>query len=176
MIIDEVITFRLGVGGLHQSYGVTPDLVTLGKVIGGGFPVGAVGGRASVMKMFNPTEARPIGWGGTFSANPMSMTAGLVALQEYAEPQVSRLNALGDSLRERLTTLGIAVTGSGSLSRIREEVDLGVLWWELYQTGVLAGTNGLLALSTPMTDHDVVTIADAVAAAVSCTKRRDIGA
>jgi len=59
MIVDEVITFRLATGGLHQQYGIEPDLVTLGKVIGGGFPVGAVGGRRDVMAIFDPLAERP---------------------------------------------------------------------------------------------------------------------
>jgi glutamate-1-semialdehyde 2,1-aminomutase len=174
MIVDEVITFRLGVGGLHRSYGVEPDLVTLGKVIGGGFPVGAVGGRRDVMDVFDPAGSRSVGWGGTFSANPITMTAGLAALHTYGDAEVAALNGRGDSLRRRLTDLGVAVSGRGSLSRIRESVDLGALWWRLYQAGVMAGTNGLLALSTPMTDDDVATIADAVATAVSQTRNQEV--
>lgn len=174
MIVDEVITFRLGVGGLHSTYEIEPDLVTLGKVIGGGFPVGALGGRAEVMDVFNPTASRSVGWGGTFSANPITMTAGLVALQHYGAEQVAALNRLGDDLRARLTSLGVAVSGRGSLSRIRESVDPGELWWRLYQSGVMAGTNGLLALSTPMTNDDVVLIADAVATAVAQIKNQEV--
>lgn len=174
MIVDEVITFRLGFGGFHRTYDVKPDLVTLGKVIGGGFPVGALGGRSDVMDVFNPTEARPVGWGGTFSANPVTMTAGLVALQQFDAEQVAALNSLGDDLRTRLVSHGIAVSGRGSLSRIREQVDPGELWWHLYQSGVMAGTNGLLALSTPMTNDDVDLIADAVVAAVAQMKNQEV--
>jgi glutamate-1-semialdehyde 2,1-aminomutase len=154
LAVDEVITFRLGVGGLHQSYGISPDLVSLGKVIGGGFPVGAVGGRADVLGAFSPLGHGPVGWGGTFSANPVTMAAGLVALRRFAEVDVARLNAEGDRLRSQLVEAGLTVNGYGSLLRVMVE-DTTATWWRLYEAGVLAGTNGLLALSTAMTD-DVV--------------------
>ena len=173
MIVDEVITFRLGRGGLHSQYGIHPDLVTLGKVIGGGFPVGAVGGSDDVMGVFDPLRHRNVGWGGTFSANPVSMTAGLVALEDFDGDQIEVLNARGTELRAQLRAYGVAVSGYGSLSQIREAVDLKVLWWEMYRAGVLAGTNGLLALSTPMRDEDIDTIARAVSGAVSIVQSKE---
>jgi glutamate-1-semialdehyde 2,1-aminomutase len=154
LAVDEVITFRLGVGGLHQSYGISPDLVSLGKVIGGGFPVGAVGGRADVLSAFSPLGDGPVGWGGTFSANPVTLAAGLVALRRFPEADVARLNSTGDRLRSLLVEAGLDVNGYGSLLRVMVE-DTTATWWRLYEAGVLAGTNGLLALSTAMTD-DVV--------------------
>jgi glutamate-1-semialdehyde 2,1-aminomutase len=173
LIVDEVITFRLGLAGLHRQYGINPDLVTLGKVIGGGFPVGAVGGRLDVMAVFDPLRDRHIGWGGTFSANPVTMTAGLVALEDFDADQIEHLNARGADLRGRLTAAGVSVSGCGSLLQIREGVDIKELWWELYRAGVLAGTNGLLALSTPMSDGDIDTIAEAVSYAVMVMKSRE---
>ena len=173
LIVDEVITFRLAVGGLHTEYAVEPDLVTLGKVIGGGFPVGAVGGTEEVMNVFDPQGSAHVGWGGTFSANPVSMTAGLVALEYLDASAVERLNELGNMLRRLLRAEGVAVNGFGSLSQIREELDLKRLWWELYLEGVLAGTNGLLALSTPMTDDDVRLIATTVATVISAARQRN---
>ncbi|MDT4937339.1 MAG: glutamate-semialdehyde -aminomutase [Pseudonocardiales bacterium] len=173
LIVDEVITFRLATGGLHKHYGVEPDLITLGKVIGGGFPVGAVGGTRDVMSIFDPLADRSVGWGGTFSANPVSMTAGLVALRAFGPDQIERLNRQGDDLRVALVSAGVAVSGHGSLARIRESVDPKELWWALYGAGVLAGTNGLLALSTPMSDDDVRQIADGVTSAVSRVKNKE---
>lgn len=164
--VDEVITFRLTEGGLHASYGVAPDLVTLGKVIGGGFPAGAVGGTADVMSVFDPGCRDAVGWGGTYSANPVSMVAGLGALREYGSAQIERLNRLGDALRERLSGAGVAVHGRGSLIRITEDMDLPALWWELYGAGVLAGTNGLLSLSTPMGNEEIEQVERAVVTAV----------
>jgi len=159
LAVDEVITFRLGVGGFHQSYGVSPDLVSLGKVIGGGFPVGAVGGRADVLAAFSPLGDGPVGWGGTFSANPVTMAAGMVALRRFAEVDVAALNAKGDRLRGQLVDAGLTVNGHGSLLRVMVD-DTAATWWRLYEAGVLAGTNGLLALSTAMTD-DVVDLVGA---------------
>lgn len=154
LAVDEVISFRLGEGGLHRDYGLVPDLVSLGKIIGGGFPVGAVGGRADVLDAFSPLGCGPVTWGGTFSANPVTMAAGLVALQRFSGSVIDDLNARGDGLRRRLSDAGVRVHGRGSLLRLHVE-DATATWWRLYEAGVLAGTNGLLALSTVMTDEDV---------------------
>ncbi|TQK30625.1 aminotransferase class III-fold pyridoxal phosphate-dependent enzyme [Arthrobacter sp. SLBN-53] len=161
LTIDEVITFRLGVGGLHHQYGVTPDLVSLGKVIGGGYPVGAVGGRAEVLKSFSPLDDGSVAWGGTFSANPVTMAAGMAALRRFDACEVAELNARGDELRRRLSATGLAVNGRGSLLRLLVE-DVQRTWWRLYEAGVLAGTNGLLALSTAMSDGDIEQIEQGV--------------
>jgi glutamate-1-semialdehyde 2,1-aminomutase len=168
MIIDEVITLRLEAGGLHQRYGVEPDLVTVGKVIGGGFPVGGVGGRSEVLDSFSPLTQGAVSWGGTFSANPVTMRTGAAALRMFDAAQVAALNARGDRLRSELTDQGVAVSGSGSLVRLLLD-DATQTWWRLYERGVLAGTNGLLALSTAMTDDDVDAVRDAVVDALAVT-------
>jgi glutamate-1-semialdehyde 2,1-aminomutase len=170
LIVDEVISFRLRRGGLQSAYAVAPDLVTTGKVIGGGFPVGAVGGTTEVMSVFDPQVGHGVAWGGTFSANPVSMAAGLAALETFDGPAIQRLNELGDHLRTELTGRGVAATGSGSLVRLREDVDPTALWWELYHRGVLAGTNGLLALSTPMTTADAERVVQTVEASVAAVR------
>jgi glutamate-1-semialdehyde 2,1-aminomutase len=163
LAVDEVITFRLEPGGLHARYGLQPDLVSLGKVIGGGFPVGAVGGSAELLSSFSPLADGPVAWGGTFSANPVTMAAGMVALRRFGTESINNLNACGDALRSRLTEHGVTAHGSGSLIRLIVDHP-GATWWELYRAGVLAGTNGLLALSTAMTDEHVTAIGDAVIA------------
>ena len=82
MIADEIISFRLGYHGASHRFGIVPDLITLGKIIGCGFPVGAVGGSADVMSVFDPTTGKPrVPHGGTFNANPGTMAAGLAAMQ-----------------------------------------------------------------------------------------------
>jgi glutamate-1-semialdehyde 2,1-aminomutase len=104
LIWDEVITgFRVGGLGCAQSkYDITPDLTTFGKIIGGGFPVGAIGGRTDVMEHFTPTG--DVFQAGTFSGHPVTMAAGLETLQYAAEHDVyEHVNALGDRLREELT-------------------------------------------------------------------------
>ncbi len=73
VIVDEVITFRLGVAGLQSAYGLAPDLTVLAKIIGGGFPVGAAGGRADFMACFDPGRSEPIHWGGTFSGQSLAL-------------------------------------------------------------------------------------------------------
>jgi glutamate-1-semialdehyde 2,1-aminomutase len=166
LVVDEVITLRVAMGGMHASYGITPDLVTVGKIMGGGFPVGAVGGRTDVMAVFDPLDPNPVTFGGTFSANPVTMVAGRVALEHFAVADVDRLNELGGRFRSGLQELGIAVSGFGSLTRLQVDQDATRLWWSMYQQGVLAGAGTLMALSTPMTSDDVDTAVRRVAAAV----------
>lgn len=161
LAVDEVITFRLTIGGLHGEYDLDPDLISLGKIIGGGFPVGAVGGRDDLMAAFDPRTVDAVSWGGTFSANPVTMAAGAAALRQYGNDEIARLNGAGDSLRTRILDAGIAVNGSGSLLRLFA-TDVAALWWALYERGVLVGTNGLIALSTAMADEHLVRIEDAI--------------
>jgi glutamate-1-semialdehyde 2,1-aminomutase len=152
LVIDEVITFRLAPGGLQSLYGVEGDLIALGKMIGGGFPVGAVGGRAAFMDVFDPRRPDAVAHGGTFSANPVTMRAGLAALQAFQLADIQRINALGDRLREGLRERGWSVTGQGSLLQIGSQ-DPTALWWRLYEAGVLIAGNGLVCISTPMDER-----------------------
>jgi glutamate-1-semialdehyde 2,1-aminomutase len=163
LIQDEVLTFRIARGGLHSLYGIRPDLVTLGKLIGGGLPVGAVGGREDVMAHFDPRRDGAVGHGGTFSANPVTLRAGLAALAAWDDAAIGRLNALGDGLRETLAGQGWEVTGRGSLLRLHMD-DPAALWWRLYRAGVLVAVNGLACLSTPMDEAVLERVADAFAA------------
>ncbi len=91
LVLDEVITFRLAPGGMHSLYGIDGDLVALGKMIGGGFPVGAIGGRAAFMDVFDPRRPDAVAHGGTFSANPVTMRAGLAALEAFGLAEVERI-------------------------------------------------------------------------------------
>jgi glutamate-1-semialdehyde 2,1-aminomutase len=103
LVWDEVITgFRVGGLGCAQSeFGVTPDVTTFGKIVGGGFPVGAIGGRTDVMEAFTPTG--DVFQAGTFSGHPVTMAAGLETLKYAAENDVyEHVNRLGDRLREGL--------------------------------------------------------------------------
>ena len=80
LVFDEVMTgFRISYGGAQEKFGVTPDLTTLGKVIGGGLPVGAYGGKKEIMSMIAP--AGPVYQAGTLSGNPLAMTAGIKTLE-----------------------------------------------------------------------------------------------
>ncbi|MEY7849151.1 glutamate-1-semialdehyde 2,1-aminomutase [Natrarchaeobius sp. A-rgal3] len=106
LIFDEVITgFRVGGLGCAQTeFGVTPDLTTFGKIVGGGFPVGAIGGRAEIIEQFAP--AGPVFQAGTFSGHPVTMVAGLETLQFAAENGVyEHVDELGDRLRDGLSEI-----------------------------------------------------------------------
>lgn len=106
LIFDEVMTgFRVAHGGAQAFYGVSPDLTTLGKVIGGGLPVGAYGGRRDVMEMVAP--AGPMYQAGTLSGNPLAVSAGIATLSHLAEhPETyERLDDLGRHLDRRMTAL-----------------------------------------------------------------------
>jgi glutamate-1-semialdehyde 2,1-aminomutase len=147
LIVDEVITFRLSHGGLQELYGIEGDLVTFGKVIGGGFPIGAFGGHADVMGAFDPSAPGHVPHGGTFTANPVAMRAGLAALRLLDAAAIQRLNGLGDRLGEGLCALGVETTGRGSLLQLVPDEGS---WWRLYEAGVLVAPNGLAAVSTVM--------------------------
>ncbi|WP_413098431.1 aspartate aminotransferase family protein [Streptomyces sp. Inha503] len=177
LIIDEVISLRLGPHGLSGGYGVSPDLLTTGKTIGGGFAVGAVVGLGSLMSEVDPTRPGSLPHGGTFSGNPVSMAAGAAALRLYSDSEVRRLNSLGDTAREsvmaRVADAGWEVRGRGSLLRAvpagSEKVDESTqhrLWWESYNRGLLGSPANLLSLSTPMDQAVVDDIADRLADAV----------
>jgi glutamate-1-semialdehyde 2,1-aminomutase len=151
LLVDEVVTFRLASGGLHSVMGVEPDLVALGKTIGGGLPVGAFGGRADVMAVLDPRTRDAVEHGGTFNANPTVMRAGLAALELLDAAAIARINALGDALRERMRGLDYRVNGVGSLLRVMDED----VWWPLYRAGVLVAHNGLACISTTMDEQTV---------------------
>ena len=125
LVLDEVITFRSAYGGAQTWYDLHPDLTAMGKFIGGGFPVGAIAGRAEVMNVMDPlAPVVQFPHSGTFSANPITMTAGLTAMELYDEAAVERINALAAYAREgieeaiRSTGITACVTGAGSLFRL----------------------------------------------------------
>lgn len=124
-MLDEIVTgFRLGYGCAYQTMGVDPDLVTLGKIVGGGMPIGVVCGREEIMRMANTSQMsrtdRCYVGGGTFSANPMSMVAGMATLRTLKEsPQIyDRIGRMGDRIRDDVARIlgdRVDVTGMGSL-------------------------------------------------------------
>jgi glutamate-1-semialdehyde 2,1-aminomutase len=118
LIYDEVITgFRLAFGGAQELYGQMPDLTVLGKIVGGGLPVGAYGGRADIMKQIMP--AGPVFQAGTLSGNPLAMAAGLATLQELRDHSpYARLEALGQTLAEGLRQAIRAVGVPAHVARV----------------------------------------------------------
>ena len=121
LVFDEVISFRVLPGGSQQHYGITPDLTTLGKIIGGGFPVGAFGGRSDIMSLYSPLIGPVINHGGTFNANPVTMAAGVATLTELTRTVYRRLAELTDMLKQGVRQVcaeleqPVQVTGLGSL-------------------------------------------------------------
>ena len=105
LIFDEVITLRIARGGAQDYYGVVPDLTAMGKIVGGGLPVGAFGGRADIMEVFATGDPPLVPHAGTFNGNPLTMAAGLVSLELLTPDAFARLAALGDYLRGRLTAV-----------------------------------------------------------------------
>src|SRR4029079_18193748 len=111
----EVMTgFRVAAGGAQQLYGIRPDLTTLGKVIGGGLPVGAYGGRSDIMEMVAP--AGPVYQAGTLSGNPLAVAAGLAALRRLeTENPFPKLEKLGSRLEKGLND---TIAKSGMPARV----------------------------------------------------------
>jgi glutamate-1-semialdehyde 2,1-aminomutase len=108
LIFDEVMTgFRVALGGAQQLYGVRPDLTTLGKIIGGGMPVGAFGGRRDIMEQLSPLG--PVYQAGTLSGNPVAMAAGIATLELVSAPGFhAHLNATTDILVQRLSDAALS--------------------------------------------------------------------
>jgi glutamate-1-semialdehyde 2,1-aminomutase len=182
LIMDEVITFRLGYRGAQGRFAVRPDLTALGKIIGGGFPVGCVAGRAEVLQIFDPAQsAPPILQGGTFTANPITMTAGQVSMRLLDPPAFEKLERQGDRLRQDMADAfaesGMAgqVSGLGSLLRVHlhgrplsdyrssytdaaGKARMAAFHRLMLEEGVLIAPSGLMSLSTPMTDVDIAAI------------------
>ena len=96
-----MITLRIARGGAQEYYGVVPDLTAMGKIVGGGLPVGAFGGRADIMELFAAGDPPLVPHAGTFNGNPLTMAAGLVSLELLTPDAFARLAALGDYLRDR---------------------------------------------------------------------------
>ena len=177
LILDEIITLRLAPGGAQGVYGVAPDLTVMGKIIGGGYPVAAFGGRAEIMALLDPEGGRPpIPQSGTFNGNPIGMVAGLATLQQLTPAVYDGLNAMGDDLRRRLTDLfarkrvQAQVTGMGSLlnlhftatevtdfrtMRTGDAARLRRVFVALLNGGIFLAPRGMACLSTPMGEAEI---------------------
>ncbi len=177
LIADEVLNFRLSYHG--AAFEIEPDLGSFAKIIGGGFPVGAVGGSRKVMSVFDHTGHLKIHHGGTFNANPVTVTAGLTTMQQMTPEAYERLNGLGDYVRDRLRRmfrdrgLPAQVCGKGSLFLAHltgeELVDFrslrgfsrttpvyGELCHQMLKRGMIVSPRGIFGcLSTPMTEAEL---------------------
>ena len=194
LIFDEVITFRISTGGIQKSSGVTPDLTALGKIIGGGFPVGAFGGREDIMALFDPNQPNPVFHSGTFNGSDVIMAAGLATLELYDQDTVDRVNALGEKLRNGVNaafkSAGMTgqATGRGSLAQIHwrlGEINNAMdsvegmflagdlpkyLHLELMNRGYYSAPRGMLVISTPMDEGVIDGFLEALAGALEVLK------
>jgi len=177
LIFDEVISLRVAPGGAQEVFGVRPDLTTLGKIIGGGFPVAAFGGRVDIMALLDPRGGSPaIPHGGTFNGNPVGTAAGIATLEALTPEVYARLNALGERVRTQLSDLfeelavEVQVTGLGSLFNLHFTADPIVDYrtsraganeqsraamLALLNEGIFLAPRGMGCVSTPMGEIEV---------------------
>ncbi len=141
LVFDEVVTFRVNYSGAQENYTVKPDLTALGKIIGGGFPVGAFTGRSDIMEILDPHQKNLLfPHSGTFSANPVTMTAGRIAMEHFDEQAVQNINALTqkaiDQISEAIGVAGVpmSITGAGSMFRMHLRAEPPTTYREAYQT------------------------------------------
>lgn len=179
LIFDEVITLRNSLGGMQEVHGISPDLTCLGKIIGGGLPVGAVGGKAELMQLFSPEAARPVMHASTFSGNALTMAAGLAAMRCLQQHDTDHINKLASRLRQGFNHAfqqsgirGQAV-GTGSLTNLhftdqpihdaRDAIEgmiaaghmTRLLHLTLLTRGVMSASRLMFCTSTAMTEADV---------------------
>jgi glutamate-1-semialdehyde 2,1-aminomutase len=184
LIFDEVVSLRVAYGGAQELFGIRPDLTCLGKMIGGGFPLGAFGGRADIMAMFDPSAGRPaIPHPGSHNANPIGMVAGIATLELLSRSAIEQLNARTESVRGDLRAafqgagIPVQVTGLGSLfalhltrqpvrsyrdtleaqTDLRHQIFLG-----LFNEGILIDPRGVGNLSTALSETEIVRLGAAV--------------
>ena len=188
LIFDEVISLRVAPGGAQQVMGVTPDLTTMGKIIGGGLPVAAFGGRADVMELLDPRRQPNLAQGGTYNGNPLGMAAGVAAMKELTPDVYDDLNRKGERVKDQLSEVfashGVPaqVNGAGSLLAIhftdvpvtdyRSKMTADAartrdFFISLVNHGVLMAPRAMGALSTPMGEEEIERFVDAVDATVA---------
>jgi glutamate-1-semialdehyde 2,1-aminomutase len=161
------MTSRLAWGGLQEMLGITPDVTTLGKYIGGGLASGAFGGRRDLMERFDSSRPDAFQHAGTFNNAVLTMAAGAAGLTTVlTRSEIARLNALGDGLRERLGEIGhgFHATGYGSMVGLHFDDDEqpALLHLHMLERGYSYARRGFVALSLPLGESDV----DGFAAAV----------
>jgi glutamate-1-semialdehyde 2,1-aminomutase len=177
LVFDEVMTSRLGPGGVQGLLGIQPDLTTLGKFWGGGFAFGAFGGQADLMRHMDMRGGGVLSQGGTFNNNVVTMAAGLVGARDvYTEEACRSLNARGDWLRDQLNALG-AKTGiafqatgvggvlnthwtAGAITHPGHVVPIGspvrrLFQLEMIENGYFVAQRGMINLSLPVEQDDL---------------------
>ncbi|MFC2062519.1 aspartate aminotransferase family protein [Chloroflexota bacterium] len=188
LILDEVISFRLAYGGAQEIYNIKPDLTVLGKVIGGGLPVGAFGGREDIMAVFSPKREPHAHHTGTFVATPLVVAAGIATLNELTTEAIERINQLGDLLangmKRALADLKInaQVTGYGSLHQVHFTSELvthaavstsqnkellHLFHLSMLNKGICIPARCMFSVSTPMVESEITQTVNAVHSIIS---------
>ena len=186
LVCDEVITYRSTYEGAQGWYTIKPDLTALGKMIGGGFPVGAIAGRSDVMNVMNPLADKLLfPHSGTYSANPITMVAGLTSMKMFNQSAVTQLNQLAqravNQIKEAIDIADIeaCVTGAGSMFRVHlqpyaptdyrssfmgadQAANTKVLLNHLFEHEILMIDTCSAALSTAMNNSDIDHLSDAM--------------
>ncbi|MCI5058153.1 MAG: aspartate aminotransferase family protein, partial [Flavobacteriales bacterium] len=184
LIFDEILTFRIHEHGAQGYYNLQPDMTTVGKIVGGGFPIGVFGGKASIMNIYDKkTSEKPLYFSGTFNGYETAMYAGCAALMLYDATSINRLNLLGEYLYNKIKkiisklNLSMQVTRCGSILQVHfvnEEITsyeivlkaeqellhffhLSLLMRKYYVT-----PRGMIVLSTPMTENEIGAFAEAI--------------
>ncbi|MDH3249428.1 MAG: aminotransferase class III-fold pyridoxal phosphate-dependent enzyme [Acidimicrobiia bacterium] len=161
LILDEVMTSRLGPGGAQRLYGIRPDMMSLGKYLGGGMTFGAFGGRADIMAHFDPAAAGVLTQAGTFNNNIVTMTAAKAAVSQLLDDErLAEVNGRGDTLRRSLDAvlrnadLRMWVTGRGSMLTVHAEDDrlLDLYFHAMLADGHYLARRGFIALSFEIDD------------------------
>lgn len=183
LLLDEIVTSRMGSGGMQAIHGIEPDLTTLGKYFGAGFSFGAFGGRADLIDRFDPRRPDALVHSGTFNNNVFTMSAGVAGLEQvFTAERAERLFREGSQLRERLDAIVRVLpwarfTGFGSVMNLhfspheivrpedfatepRELMQLFHL--DMIESGIYLASRGQMALSLPMTTQDFDRAANAV--------------
>jgi len=187
LIMDEVISLRLATGGAQELYGVVPDLTAMGKIIGGGFAVGAFGGRRELMEQYSPLAERPLTHSGTFNANPIAMAAGAATLRELDADALGYVNRLGDRFAKGVARIAedahvpLQASGAGSLRNLhvadqapRHAADAGktdketlrLLHLQLLLDGILIAPRGMVTFTTATTESEVDGVLSAITGAL----------
>ena len=175
-VLDEVITFRLAEGGAQALYGIEPDLTMFGKIIGGGFPVGAVGGKLEHMRIFDPAAPRAF-HSGTYCGNPVTMTAGVVSVRELTAARIEKMDALAQRLADGLLRhasnldLPISINRRGSLLNLHFDEAASAERTAKFHLaalnhGLMAAPRGMFALSTVMDEALIDDVVHRAAAAM----------
>ncbi|OGT82367.1 MAG: hypothetical protein A3J35_03550 [Gammaproteobacteria bacterium RIFCSPLOWO2_02_FULL_52_10] len=187
-VLDEVLTFRLGVGGRQQALAINPDLTMFGKLIGGGYPVGSVGASREIMSMFDPAQLKAFHTG-TFNANPITMTAGAVSVRELTAEKINHMEALAIRLKSGLLDaaktagLPLSINHVGSLlnlfftdevvKTVQQRPDTEIITkfhLAAMNRGLSLASRGLMALSTVMDENIIDEVIESATNAMTDVK------